>query len=241
MKKKLFTTAAFIAVIFISCKKSDQVDNPSANVSLEGRIKTWAGGSGITTYTFDSQGRCKAEEQSSGTKSVYEYQPGKVLQKIYNASNSLTSEYDYELGPDGYVAKETRPGFPTFSSTRIYNNDKQLVKIVSFINGSNQVIDYFYSNGNCDSSRFSTNGIWNSSIVYTYYPDQLNSIGNSAQGVSFYGVSSKNLLKSEQYTYPDGTKLEMTVFTYEYDAKGRAVKYTGTRGGNINIEYITYY
>lgn len=239
MKKQFLIVAALSAVIF-SCKKSGNDITLPGNNTTTSKIKTWASNSGITTFTYDAQGRCTEENYSNGGKTTYEYQPGLVTEKKYNAANVNTSTFIYELNTEGLTIKETRQQNPSFSESTIYNSDKQVLKHITLINGNTQVSDYFYSGGNCDSVRFTSNGNWSSTVIKTFYTDKPNSLNNDAEGVSFFGKSDKNLLKTEQYTYPDGTKVDISYFTYEFDSKGRAVKQTRTQGGNINIEYITY-
>lgn len=241
MKKQITIITAALSLVLFSCKKSDTNPNPQGGGATSSKIKTWAGNSGISTYTYDAQGRCTEVLYSNGGKIAYEYQAGVVTVKAYNTANVLTSTSVYELNSEGLRIKETRPGNPLFAESTVYNSDKQPVKHITSNNGNTQVMDYFYSGGNYDSIRFTNNGNWSSTIIKTYYSDKLNTLSNDEEGVSFYGKENKNLVKTEQYTYPDGTKNDISNYTYEFDAKGRVVKETRVQGGNINISYITHY
>jgi YD repeat-containing protein len=227
-------------VFLFSCKK-ESTSNPAAGNTGVSKIKTWTGGSYITNYTFDAAGRCTREDYNDGSKSTYEYLAGKVILKRYNSSGVNTDTYNYETDANGLATKVTRPNNLTYDETIIYNNDKQAVKRITHISGTTQVIDYFYSNGNSDSARITTNGNWQTTIKRTFFTDKLNSLSNEAQGTGFYGKDNKNLLKTEIYTYADGSTNTPSAYNYEFDAQGRAIKETRTQGGNINIGYITYY
>ena len=241
MKKNFLIIATALTTLLFSCKKSDTSPNPTGGVATDSKIKTWTGGSYTTTYSYDASGRSTGHINSDGSKVENEYLSGIVKSKLYTTGGVYIYTETHELGADGIATKITRSNAPSFSELRTYNSDKQIVKILTNINGTVQNIDFFYSNGNYDSSRFSNNGNWSLTIKRTYYTDKLNSFSTDATGESFYGKESKNLLKTEQYTYPDGSKGNMTTYTYEFDAKGRATKETSTQGGNLDISYITYF
>lgn len=238
--EKQFLIAAVISAVLFSCKKSDDSIVPPGGANTVSKIKTWTSNSGTATYIYDAEGRLIEAVRSTGGKTTYEYLSGQVIQKQFNSSGVNDFSYHYELGPEGLVFKETRPATPSFSASNIYNSSRQLLKSANNFAGQSNARDYFYSNGNCDSIRLSTNGNWINTLIKTYYTDKPNSIGYDAEGLSFFGKGNKNLVKTEQYFLPDGTKNDITTFTYEFDSKGRAIKQTGTQGANIFIEYITY-
>jgi YD repeat-containing protein len=240
MKHSILLIISGISLVFGSCKKESTV-NPPANNSESQRVKTETGDSGIDTYTYDGSGRLLSDQSTNGTKSVYEYQPGKISRKYFNAANVNTQTYEFEIGTDGLATKQTRPTQLDYQETRIYNSDKQLIKQITLQNNNTYVIDYFYSNGNCDSARASSNGTWTSTARKTYYTGVKNIFDYSNYGTSFYGKGSKDLLKSEQYFYPDGSSNEKTSWVYEFDGMARPIKQTSTHGNNLEIIYFSYY
>ena len=240
MKKIFFlliTTAGFVA-----CKKNN-MDAPAAPANTSGKIKTWVSGATITTYTYDAQGRVIVEANSDGSGYEYEYLTGIVNEKQFNAGHVLNVTYKNELNADGLVIRKTASNNAAYEELYTYNADKTEAKQIGHYSGGiTQVIDYYYSNDNCDSSRFSGNsGVWSLTIQRTYYPDKLNSIASENQGEFFYGKDNANLQKTEIYKYSDGSTNTPTTFTYEFDTNGRVVKQTGTQGNNINIGIFSYY
>jgi len=231
--------ALLSGIILISCSKKDTTPNADPGNTTD-RIKSETGDWGTSSYKYDGSGRQITTDYSNGSKRTYEYGAGTVTEKYYNSSAVLTQTYVFELNSDGLVAKETMPGVPGFQVTNIYNSDKTLAKSVTLQNGVSNSIDYFYSNGNCDSSRHSTNGTWSLTIKNTYYTNKANAFALQNYGLSFFGKDDNNLQKTEQYTYPDGSALDMTTWTYEFDGQGRPVKQTSVRGANMEIIYVAY-
>ena len=241
MKKLLFILAA--AASLTACKKNN-VDVPGGSAPSAGgtKIKTIASGANITNYTYDGQGRETKEVNSDGSRVEYEYLSGAVIEKIFNSAGVFDYNYKFELNADGLYARTTVSNNPNYEILRLYNPDKTLAKEIDHINGNNSGIDYFYSNGNLDSMRFTgNNGDWQSTIVKTYYTNQPNVIPYESLGKTFYGKNNKNMEKSEVYKFPDGSSASQTDFSYEYDAQGRLIKQTSIFGNNIDISLYTYY
>jgi hypothetical protein len=242
--RKQFLLVLIVVSFFVSCKKESTNQppaNPGGGSTTVSKIKEWTNNSGMTTYTYDASGRCTQYLYSSGAKNTFEFLSNKIIQRQFNNAGINDFTREYEVGANGLVSKETRPNDPNFDAVFIYNSDKQVVKKIYHQNGSTQTVDYFFSNGNCDSARFSTNNIWSSTTRFTYYTDKPNTISNDAFGMQFFGKDSKNLLKSEQYVYSDGTQVGPIVRVYEFDAAGKVIKQTSQSGANINITYISYY
>jgi hypothetical protein len=238
---KILIIPFFAGVLFTSCSKNNSdVPSPEPGTSAS-RIKTRTS-SYVTTYFYNAEGKATKYENSDGSGSAFEYQPGIVIRKVYNTAGVFQYSYKHELNADALVFRTTISNNPAYEIIRLYNADKSIAKQISMINGNNNSIDYFYSNGNCDSMRFTgNNGNWSSTVVKTYYTGKPNVLTDAATGDDFYGKASKDMLKSEIYKYPDGSSNELATYTYEYDGQGRVIKETRSQGGNINISLITYY
>src|SRR5258705_4590443 len=221
MKKLLFFL--IVAASLTACKKNS-VDAPVTAGNTNNLIKTWASGANISTYTYDAQGRISKVTISDGSGYEYEYLSGIVNKKEYHAGHILYATYKLELNADGLKIRTTASNSPVYEELYQYNADKTLAKQIGhYDNGAGgiitQVVDYFYSNGNCDSSRFiGNNGLWQTSILRTYYTDKLNGLGKNSFGNNFEGKDNKNLMKSEIYAAPDGTTGTPSNYTYEFDA-----------------------
>lgn len=243
MRKNLFFTAIAVAAL-VSCKKENNSLPPGGQGqgnNTESKIKEWTGNSGMTTYLYDGSGRCTQYSSSTGSKVTFEFTGNKIVQKQFNNAGVNDFTREYELNASGLISKETRPGDPDFEAVLLYNSDKQVVKKIYHMIGGTQTIDYFYNNGNCDSTRYHMNSSWTTTVKFTYHTDKPNTISYEAMGMPYFGKESKNLNKTEQYFYPDGTSGTVTQRSYEFDAAGRVIKQTGVQGGNINISYLTYY
>ena len=238
MKNLFFSVLVILALGAVSCKKDNSSQPPAETVA---KLKTWTDDYGVVNYTYDASGRLTKYEHLGGTKRTYDYQPGLVVEKYYNAVGNLASTKNLELDVSGYVIHVSDPNVPGTPTVKVYNADHQLVKDISVNGIYTNSMDYFYSNGNCDSMRYSTNGVWSETIKWTYYTDKANSFSNTNQGQAYWGNSSKNLMKSEQYFYAGGTQNDVSNYTYEFDAKGLVTKETITYGGNMSISYFTYY
>ena len=238
--KKIFFFLLVSATLFACSKNTDGVANPGTPGDVSYQIKKSSYNTGTTTYTYDASGRIKTKTYLGGERSEFEYQAGKVLEKEYDAAGILKVTYTYELNSNGIVEKETRSDMPGFSEIRLYNSDKQMVKFTIVENGGTSTGDYFYSNGNCDSARFSSNGIWNTTIKNTYYTDKANVLGFESSGQFFWGKKSKNLIKSEQYFFSNGSVGEKENYSYEYDAKGRVTKFTSEADNDLYITFYSY-
>ncbi len=237
MKKIIFILLA--ATTVVSCKKNNDNTVPVNPVSLENKVKQVISG-GTRTYSYDASGRLVQKLYADGGKSQFEYPAGKVIEKEYKTDGSLKEIYTYDLDANGLVGKETWSSNPSYQELRVYNNDKQQIKATTTYNGVISTADYFFSNGNCDSVRFSAPSGWQSTVKRTYYTDKPNVLDYDATGQTWLGHKSKNLIKTEQYFFSNGSFNPAVMYTYEFDAKGRIVKETNEYNGDIDIVYYKY-
>ncbi len=239
MKKYFVCIVAVASAFLCSCKK-DSLGTLYGPADPNIRIKSIWGSSWSTNLTYDGTGRITLASNSDASRVEYEYPNSLVKQKNFNTAGVLTETYTYELGPDGLAVKQTRMTDPGFSAFYSYNNEKQPLKMVTNISGTVQIEDFFYSNGNCDSARFTNDGNWTLTIKWTYYTDKAEQVGFRAYGRGFRGKDNINLLKTEEYVHPDGSSNGVTNYTYEFDALQRVSKQTGVRGANVYITNYSY-
>jgi hypothetical protein len=237
MKNLLFIMLAAATLTACSKNNDDQPVNP-VDGSEKVKKAVYESGPEFDSYVYDGAGRLKTRTSETGAKTEYEYQPGKVIQTLYNSDGSLNRVYTYGLDANGLAATETRSLQPDFLETRVYNSDNQILKSTWNIGSNVNVSEHFYSNGNCDSVRYSSNGNWDMTNKMTYYTDRLNTLDNSNFGRHFWGKGNKNLAKTGQYHYPDGSKGTLEEYAYEFDAKGRVLKKHSIEGGDT---YTTTY
>ncbi|MFZ9388225.1 MAG: hypothetical protein ACO25B_10115 [Chitinophagaceae bacterium] len=242
--KKNFLIIALPIILLVSCSK-DKTISPVTPGSTGGngvsKIKTWSNSASQRTYLYNNQGQLVEISSNTGSKVTYEYASSKITMKQYNTGgiNDFTSVMD--LDNNNLVITEKRPSNASFTGTFIYNDQKQMVKSIYIINGNPETTDYFYSNGNCDSARHSSNNNWQYTRYFTYYTDKTNYLSNVAYGYPFFGSDNKNLKKTDYFKYNSGTQTPLATTTYEFDAQGRAVKETTSTGNNVFVNFISYY
>lgn len=248
MKNQIFIQSIILILVLAcsSCSKQTGTDHdPGTTITIPVkpeksiRIKSWTGPNFNNTYTYNAQNQCVLISKDDHTKVTYEYTGNQASQNNYDKDGLLTARYVFDLNKDGLAIRQTRPGFSDLDMSITYNQDKRVLKSVYVQNGHTYATDYFYTNGNADSIRFTVDGKWTNSIVNTFYSDQINTIDLSTQGVGFHGVDNKNLLKTELYRNLSG-QLPLTNYTYEYDAQGRVIKLIRTRNAQTDVETISY-
>ena len=241
MKKNLFILMASMS-LFAACKKNaNDVNQPTPGPgATSAKVKTRSS-TGVTTYTYDANGRQLKSIQINGSGYEYEYLPGIINVKSLGAGGVYQYTDIYEMNTEGLCTRMTNSNNPAAEDLFLYNADKTLAKQIMHSNGNTIVIDYFYSNGNCDSTRYINNGNWQNTRFYTFYTDKSNVLSYVNTGEDFFGKVNKNLQKSEVYKYPNGTSGTTANNSYEYDALGRVTKKTTTFGNNIDISLYTYY
>jgi hypothetical protein len=238
MKKGLFILLG--SAVLSACNK-EASEYLSLRQESTSRIKTATYGSTVFSYAYDTRGRQLTCDNSDGIKRTYTYSIGSIKESVYT-NGILEYFYKNDLNADSLCVRETKSNDPSYEQLYEYNPDRTMAKIITKKSGITvQLINFFYSNGNCDSSRFDQNGQWNMTIIKTYYTDRLNVFGNEVFGNEYYGKGNTNMLRSETVMYPGGSPDPCTNFTYEYDGLGRVTKETACKGNNINSGIYTYY
>ena len=245
MKRILFYFLA--AVSFSACsKKGVDVSSPSApspapSPAVSMKIKTQTIGTTVRTFTYDAQGRALKVDYGNGSKKEYEYAPGLVTRKYFNTSGIYQYSQVEELNTDGNSIRSTKVNQAGSEILYTYNPDKTLAKQIIKSTNSTFVFDYFWSNGNMDSVRYSSQaGTWYYTYVKTYFTDKPNVLSNAAFGEEYWGKSSNNLLKASIMYNPDGSTGVTETYSYEFDNHGRVIKQTLNESGNTSVTINTY-
>lgn len=227
-------------LVLTSCSKSKE-DAPG-QVAPGTRIKTRTTGSGITNYSYDAQGRIALITYANGDKHEYQYLPGKAITKEYDGNGLLERETIHELNADGYTTRATHSDLPGYEYLYFYNPDKTIAKQIAKNNSvTTMIFDYFWNNGNHDSTRYSNgNGVWNYTQVNTHYLDKSNSLADIFFGEELWGKDSKNLDKTTFNRNSDGSTSPVYTYTYEFDASGRVIKKTGSGNNNVSVTLFSY-
>lgn len=214
MKYSALLCITFACLLISGCKKDDKTQLPAAT---KHRIKqvvfsyppnptvTW-------NYTYDSLGRQTAHIYEDGiSRHVYSEN---VCYKIDGTNNDTTI---YTLNAEGYALNANYGS--GIESTYQYNSEGNRT-------GRDGVINREWLNGNLVKITGSQD------VLYTYYEDKDNIMGESNFGKLYVGKDSKNLLKAVSY---GGTTVN---YEYEFDPLNKIVKRFASNG---NVETYTYY
>ena len=238
MRNSLFII--IVAVCLSACAK-ETIDSSAVQSGESSRVKTATYDSTVFSYTYDASGRQLSCDNSDGIKRTYLYAIGSIKESIYK-NGVFGYFYKNDLNADSLCVRETKSNDPTYEQLYQYNPDRTLAKVITKKSGTViQLMDFFYNNGNCDSIRFNSNGQWVMTVAKTYYTDQPNVFGNEIFGNEYFGRSSKNMLRSETTIYPGVSSDPCMNFSYEYDAMGRIIKETSSKGNTVSIGLYTYY
>lgn len=233
MKKIFFSSITAISLLLISCSKSNN-DVPPPVSSID-KIKTWVTDGLTKNYSYDNQGRLVKAEYSDGAKIFYTYETGKAIYKYFDEYGTLVMHKEIFFGTDGKVVKEKFPLIPGRETTFTYDNEHNLNKYSFHDNNTHYYYKYFFSNGNLDSVRyFNAYDEWTTSTLYTYYTDKKNTLSSDNEGLFFRPHLSKNLIKTEETYYADGSASYAYNYVYEFDNKDRVINYNVYQAGVLN-------
>ncbi len=237
MKRIFFSMLA--ATSLLSCNK-DKNETEIIPVSNAPKYKIVDFKSKPDTYTYDQYGRQVKIVSFDGSRLEIAYSKNKVIKTQYDASGIVSNTTIIELNADGLEAKVYNKDIPANFTLYEYNADKTFSKVTAVYNGATTVNQYYYSGGNQDSVRYSTNGNWYLTNVYEYYIDQPCVQKPENSGITWYRAPSKLMCKTLTHKNPDGTGIKED-YVYEYNAQGLVSKVTETTPTSTVIGYYTYY
>lgn len=232
---------AFVAIQLMSCSKGSSKDNSQNGFSGIPKVKTWADGNTVTTYTYNTNGQLIKEESTNGNSTTYVYSSGEV-RKSYFINNTPNGYNLFSLNANGYISTITSSSNTTGSATFTYNADQTIATEINSFSTPTLKIDYYFKNENLDSIRATElNGRWYATVSYTYYLDKVATNSDYNFGRFFYGKNSKNVAKSRHESYP-GTLIRHFDYECTYDQQDRisTFKIIELNGSTITQRY-TYY
>jgi len=238
MKQQLFIIV--FSVIFSACGK-EIINSPSIQSEEIPKVKTASYGPTVSTYTYDGRGRQLTCDNNDGIKRVYAYSIGNFKESIYR-NGVLEYFYKNDLSVDSLCIREIKSNDPSYEQLYQYNPDRTIAKVTTKRSGvTTQLMDFFYSNGNCDSIKFTNSGQWMLTVVKTYYNDRPNVFGPEIFGNEYYGKGSINLLKTETFIYAGCSPEPPLNYSYEYNSSGRVIKETSVKANAVSTGLYTYY
>ena len=198
-----------------------------------------------TEYFYNPDGHVAKIHSSKGNNVTYEYSKGTILKRYNDVMRGLTFVDTMTLNKDGLVDRLSSNNPGTRQETRKFNSDRFLVEAKLYDKNGNisATSGCEYQNGNQVSFviKESSRKLMNS-IIYQYYTDKINTIGNENLGSDFTGVGSKNPVKAST-SHLDGSPPVALYYNYHYDEKERiSTRVMFNKSGKLldSIAYIYY-
>jgi len=258
------TLFAFLTLIILvcSCKKNNDNNTPvnPASALIKSILFTDTTGQFIASMSFqyDSQGKIlqMISDNPPDIDSLvhkYEYYPSMVIEKIFYPNNNKYGRTIYYLNSEGLAISETDIGYSPNGDSSVaqtatykYNTIGYMTEKKSYFYGDTAAwmsFNWQIINGNNISLVFGL-AVWSGVSVtenYDYYPNSVNTLGNSNTGKMFLGKSNINLIKS---SITNNTTPKTGQYSYVYDSMNRVIKEfirgNGLTSSTLNLTY-TYY
>jgi hypothetical protein len=236
---KKITLFLVAAISLQACKKNaDYIDVIPVNSAAKYKVVDFH--SKPDTYYYDSYGRQVKVVSFDGSRVENAYSKDRVTRTQYNSAGVLDKTTIIELNAAGLQAKYYFKETPANNTMFEYNQAKQVSKFVSSYNGELTTGDYFYSNGNLDSTRYTKNGNWYLTNVYEFHAGQPNVQKGANYGILYNGEFSKLMCKSQVHKQSNGTSIKEE-YSYKYNAQGLVIELTEVSPNGTNIGYYSYY
>ena len=245
-----FLFLALVAASFVACNDDDDSGKTATEKALITKLYSYSAEEpeqsvSEETLTYDSQGRLTKWNQKNTANgelliertATYTYGDGIVSVKLVSTLDADT--YEVQLDKEGRASRVERNGDVI---TMKYDEEGHLVRMESTQNGTWE--EYVWENGNLTEWRSGGKTGEQNAVTYVY-DENLENWGNFdlQNDIRWYrelllagllGEQSKNLIKTEEGSM-------VSDYTYELDAKGRAVKMTtSNEEAGTSITEITY-
>jgi hypothetical protein len=232
-------------LLLAACKKNGSGSNnwPAP------MIKTETTNNNITSYRYDKQGRIVELVNGDWVRVDYSYTRDSLFYKTTEIATNAVQKVAAKLDPNGMLAAQE-------GTVRKYDDDGRPVEELSLpnSNGWQKRYKYYYNSatGLLDSTRQTESKLlqtrWLQTTVYTYYPDQNNTIGNENRGMGFMGKNSPRPVKISEIWRPKSVDpfreiTNIMKLQYGYDEQGRIVveDHTEDRADNTVVQWRTVY
>jgi len=235
MNSKILLIALFSLLISFNACNKDEDDIPVfENNSLKIKTETWhtdLGEVASSFYQYDKAGRLYKETYQNGKYTIYTYEQGKIIERLYDAQGTSSSNETYLLNDEGLAISNKSLSFE-------YDSLGYLVKT---IDPGGYLLTTVIEDGNTVES-IENEGKENEMKQTYQFLTTDNTIGNENRGKSWLGKQDKNLRSEEHTFYLLANPPEYTVtYSYEFDDLNRVTKKTTIHDEIENIVTYTYY
>lgn len=251
-----FLFLALVAASFVACNDDDDSGKTATEKALITKLYSYSAEEpeqsvSEETLTYDSQGRLTKWNQKNTANSelliertaTYTYGEGTV--SVTLASTLGADTYEVQLDKEGRASRVERNGDVI---TMTYDEEGHLVRME---NAQGTWEKYVWENGNLTEWHSGDKTGEQNAGTYVY-DESLKNWGNFdlKNDIRWYrelllagllGEQSKNLIKTEEGSMVTEEGSMVSDYTYELDAKGRAVKMTSSNEeAGTSITEITY-
>ncbi len=239
MKINICILALAACLVFTACntKKGGSSD----------RVKTETSGRGsVMSYFYNPDKSLSYTVNNTGVKTSYKTEGNIIRENIVDSMRGQNITSTLYLNAKGYVDSSTATAQGSvYSNVYTHNADGYMTGAIEKMNGN--VVShttFTYKDGNQTVvSVLDTAGAPQVNVYFDYYTDKPYSLRNENYGRTFYGVDSKNAIKSVVQVRPAGDTLRAFNFKYNYDDKGRVIaKIVSDKTGMLlDSSNVTYY
>jgi YD repeat-containing protein len=232
----------FLGILLIAaCSKDDETTPAQPGTAL---VKTiTADTTMMASYWYDSQGRltCSMLNAAPGMDStVYFYGTNSLEERMYYNRVLLQTEHGIMQNGNLVSINGIKPDSSSYWSVHYtYDADGYLLREIHMDNDTVETwrTEYQVTDGNIVSIN---QGNYVPMVyTYEYYPGTVNSLGPYNQG-TFFGKSSKNLVKRATIAFSSGTWF-VEDYAYEYYDNGQVKKMIVTVGSETVVFNVTYW
>lgn len=232
-----------------SCKKDDE--NGTESLPL---IATETS-DGITSTFSYINGRLDKIVDNDNFKTTFTYETSKVTVSEFESDGTLSYSEIYTLNSKGLAISSTSAGkkkksgnitadrlmlknCASTTATYEYDANGYMTKVTMSDGSTTSSSTLVITDGNPTSGTATSEG-FTFNMLFAYFTDKTNTIGQENEGITFLGKQSKNLLKSATVSFIGYSS--STNYVYEYDSKNRVTKQTETDSdGNSYMTTYTY-
>jgi len=261
MKNLSIVSFLIFVLFFCSCKKNTDnpvPSNPAASF-VKSMVMTDTSGRFLASMSFqyDSNGKLTRmivdnPPDNDSLIHLFEYYPSMVIEKIFYTNNDKYGRTVYSLNAGGLAVSATETGYShngdsSVAMTTDYKYiDGYLTEKKDCLFGDTatwMLYRWQITNGNNISMALGLSA-WGGGFVtesYAFYPNSVNTMGNTNTGRLFLGKSNAGLIKS---SVTNSSSPDSGTYSYSFDSMDRVIEEfirgKGLTAGNTNT-IITYY
>ena len=229
-KISLFYWLFICIFLTYSCKENkERVHSTPEKVNIKKQISYIRYGTdpnAVKWYKYDEKGDLVKQGMSADTI-VFDYSETKIIKRHLDKKNSWLSRIEYTTNQNGRITGSISFDENDKEISKInyfYNAGGYLIKSIEFMvgKGSNFTNEYFYEAGNLKEVKtFTMKGDYNSSYVFDYYPEKMNTLNLCTQQISDdifpnnrLGIKNINLVRQMSNISKEGDTLSLLKYSY---------------------------